>query len=260
MIELLLDLPPHLRWRLADALEAGLLSIPATDAAVRSTLGGGGWDERVLAVLLEWERLRVPASAAAVWLRSLDKAASRVVPPSLVWTGPPAIGLYSRDTRQVYREMIESAQRSIMVSSYAYYDGQKAFEVLARRMDEPPHVEVTLLLNIERRRRSTTLSEDLIKRFADRFWGSDWPGTARPNVYYDPRSLQIDGPRGVLHAKAVVTDEEALFVTSANLTEAALDRNVEMGVLLRDSAIARTAFVHFRGLIEQQLLRPLPTS
>ena len=33
---------------------------------------------------------------------------------------------------------------------------------------------------------------------------------------------QVTG--AVLHAKAVVTDEEAVFVTSANFTEAALDR------------------------------------
>jgi hypothetical protein len=37
-------------------------------------------------------------------------------------------------------------------------------------------------------------------------------------------------PLAVLHAKAVVADDEAVLVTSANLTEAALDRNIELGV------------------------------
>jgi phosphatidylserine/phosphatidylglycerophosphate/cardiolipin synthase-like enzyme len=32
-----------------------------------------------------------------------------------------------------------------------------------------------------------------------------------------------------LHAKAVVVDDEAVFITSANFTEAALDRNIELG-------------------------------
>ena len=38
------------------------------------------------------------------------------------------------------------------------------------------------------------------------------------------RALDPEGPGSVLHAKAVVADDEA--VTSENLTEAALDRNI----------------------------------
>ena len=55
-----------------------------------------------------------------------------------------------------------------------------------------------------------------------------------------------------------MTDDEAVFVTSANLTEAALDRNIEMGLLVRDRALAASMSSHFRGLIDRGLLRPLP--
>jgi phosphatidylserine/phosphatidylglycerophosphate/cardiolipin synthase-like enzyme len=55
-----------------------------------------------------------------------------------------------------------------------------------------------------------------------------------------------------------VTDDEAVFITSANFTEAALDRNIEMGLLMRDAAMAATVISHFRGLIDRALLRPLP--
>jgi phosphatidylserine/phosphatidylglycerophosphate/cardiolipin synthase-like enzyme len=98
----------------------------------------------------------------------------------------------------------------------------------------------------------------LVRRFADRFWGSDWPGSSRPSVYYDPRSLEADGPGGILHAKAVVIDEEAVFVTSANLTEAALDRNFELGLLVRDKALAASVISRFQILIDRNLLRSLP--
>ena len=74
-----------------------------------------------------------------------------------------------------------------------------------------------------------------------------------------PRSLAPDGREGVLHAKALVVDDELAFLTSANLTEAALDRNIEMGVLLRDRAFAGAVVAHFRSLVERQLLLPLPT-
>ena len=83
-------------------------------------------------------------------------------------------------------------------------------------------------------------------------------GEARPAVYYDPRSLTPSGPKGVLHAKAVICDNEQFLVTSANLTQAAMNRNIEVGILLRDRTIATTASIHFGGLIDQGLLCRLP--
>jgi phosphatidylserine/phosphatidylglycerophosphate/cardiolipin synthase-like enzyme len=47
-------------------------------------------------------------------------------------------------------------------------------------------------------------------------------------------------------------------VTSANLTEAALDRNIEIGLLVRDRALAASVVSHFSGLIDRGLLSPLP--
>ena len=76
---------------------------------------------------------------------------------------------------------------------------------------------------------------------------------------YDPRSLEPDGPSGVLHAKAVVADDEAVLVTSANLTEAALDRNIEIGLLVRDRALAASMTMHFRVLIDRGFLSLLPS-
>jgi phosphatidylserine/phosphatidylglycerophosphate/cardiolipin synthase-like enzyme len=154
--------------------------------------------------------------------------------------------------------MLGSAQRSIWASTYAFFDGPRAFEILARRMDATQALHVTLLLNIQRKRGDTTASEQLVRRFAEHFWKADWPGSSRPNVFYDPRALDADGPEGVLHAKAVVADDEAIFITSANLTEAAFDRNIELGVLIRDRAFALTVVGYFQNLINHDLLRPLP--
>lgn len=46
---------------------------------------------------------------------------------------------------------------------------------------------------------------------------------------------------------------------SANLTDAALDRNFELGILLRDRALATSVSSHFQGLIDGKWLVPLPT-
>ncbi len=258
MIDALLDLPDHLRKRLASALHSGSLTPPYSAATLLSVLGMRDGREDVVGALLKLESLGVSGPAAAAWIRTVEEASSRVPRPDLVWSGPEVPGLHARDTRRVYEELLGSAERSIWASTYAFFDGPKAFDVLARRMDATLGLRVTLLLNIQRKWGDTTAAEQLVRKFADRFWKTEWPGSSRPTVYYDPRALELDGPGGVLHAKAVVADDEAVFVTSANLTEAALDRNIEVGLLVRDRALAATVSSHFRGLIDRGLLRPLP--
>jgi len=258
VIDSLLDLPPHQRDRLAGALESGLLPGDATAGAVSSVIGDRRTAEGLAAALQDLGRLGISGPAAGAWIRTTGEIQSRSRKPDLVWSGPTVRGLHARDTRQVYEELMGSAKRSIWASTYAFFDGPKAFGVLARRMDETPDLQVTLLLNIQRGWGDTTSSEQLVRRFAERFWGTDWPGTAKPSVYYEPRALDPEGPGGVLHAKAVVADDEAVYVTSANLTEAALDRNIELGVLIRDRATALTVSGYFQNLIDRDLLKPLP--
>jgi phosphatidylserine/phosphatidylglycerophosphate/cardiolipin synthase-like enzyme len=258
MINALLDLPAHLRKGLANAIESGLLATPYSAASLRSVLGVRDGGDDVVGALLELDRLGISGPALAAWIRTAEEVSSRVPRPDLVWSGPAVPGLHARDTRRVYEELLGSAERSAWVSTYAFFDGPKAFEILARRMETTPKLRVTLLLNIQRKRNDTTAAEQLVRSFTDRFWNTDWPGSSRPSVYYDPRALEPDGPGGVLHAKAVVADDEAVFVTSANLTEAALDRNIEIGLLVRDRALAASVSSHFRVLIDRGLLRPLP--
>jgi phosphatidylserine/phosphatidylglycerophosphate/cardiolipin synthase-like enzyme len=259
MIEPLLELPAHLRERLARALDSGHVGPPYTRASVRSALGSDEGIDAVCSTLARLAERGIPGPAVALALDVAGQAAARIERPDLVWSGPEVPGLQARDTRRVYEELVASALRSIWVSTYAYYEGRQAFRTLAERMAEAPGLQVTLLLNIQRRAGDTTAGDELVMRFADRFWKRDWPGDRRPRVFYDPRSLASEGAEGVLHAKAVVIDDQSALVTSANLTEAAFDRNIEVGVLSRDRALAASLARHFRVLIDQKLLRPLPS-
>ena len=260
MTAVLLALPAFRRRRLAAALESGTLTPPFTSEALRTVLGLREAPAALAAALDRWDALGVSGRGAAEWIRSLDEAAGKRNAREFVWSGPEVHGLHARRTGAVFAEMLGAARRSVWLSTYAYHDGPRAFAPLASRLEEAPDLAATLLLNIERRRGDTTRTDDLVRRFAARFWRTDWPGAQRPRVFYDPRSLDPDGPSGVLHAKALVVDDELAFVTSANLTEAALDRNIEMGVLLRDRAFAQTVVQHFRALIERSRLLPLPSS
>jgi phosphatidylserine/phosphatidylglycerophosphate/cardiolipin synthase-like enzyme len=259
MIEQLLDLPAHLRERLVHALKTGLLVEPYEEAAVRSALGVDAAAIGVGDALGMLNDHGIPGPAVALALEIASRAVANARRPDLVWSGPEVPGLHARDTRRVYEELVASAERSIWISTYAYYDGPQAFKSLAARMQVVPQLQVTLLLNIQRRPGETALPEQLVVRFAERLWRHDWPGSREPAVFYDPRSLEPHAPGGILHAKAVIADDKAAFVTSANLTEAAFDRNIEVGVLTRDHALAASLARHFGTLVERGLLLPLPS-
>ena len=253
-------LPVHQRRRLVEAFDNGTLPDRPEPKALRSMLKLRGNVDGLLEDLDDLARVGITGRAVAAWVRSLDQLSAGVPSPDLVWSGPEVPGLPARDTRRVYEELFDSAKRSVWVSTYAYFDGPQAFAHLAQRLDELPDLRVTILLNIQRARGDTTGADQLVRRFTDRFWGTDWPGSSKPAVYYDPRSLDLSGPTGVLHAKAVVVDDEAVFITSANLTAAALDHNIELGVLIRHRVLATGVVNHFQALIDAQLLSPLPTS
>jgi len=94
--------------------------------------------------------------------------------------------------------------------------------------------------------------EELLAGAQRSIWASTY-------AFFDgPRALEPEGPAGVLHAKALVVDEQVALITSANLTEAALERNIELGILVRDPALASSIALHLRTLIERGLLQPLP--
>jgi phosphatidylserine/phosphatidylglycerophosphate/cardiolipin synthase-like enzyme len=258
LTDALFNLAPFQRQRLSKALESGLVRSPVSALMLESLLGNLDDVEAVRLAIQELEHLGIVGNGAAAWIQMSDAIEQRTAKPDLVWSGPEVPGVHSRDTRQVFEELLGSATTSLWACTYAFFDGPKAFQVLAKNMDANPSLSVTLLLNIQRGKGDTTSADQLVRKFTDRFWKVEWPGNARPRVFYDPRALEIDGPGAVLHAKAMVVDEERVLVTSANFTEAALDRNIELGLLVRDRAMAASIKAHFQGLVESGMLRLLP--
>ena len=105
----------------------------------------------------------------------------------------------------------------------------------------------------------TTLAVELVLRFARRFRTKEWPGNKLPELYYDPRSLDLEAPkRSSLHAKCVVVDRRVALVTSANFTEAAQLRNIELGALIRCQRFATHVAGHFEALVQAGLLESIP--
>lgn len=247
---------------IADALERGRLGAPFTPMSVAHFVS----PEQAGAVAAELERLQSLGGDPrhhAFLLRLLaeereegERAGGRV---ELVWTGPEVVGTASRDTYVVVREMFANARESILIAGYAVYQGKQVFQTLAERMDANPTLSCRMFLNIARRPGDERADSESLRDFAEGFRRDVWPGRRLPQVYYDPRALLAGpGPRASLHAKCIVVDDECAFVTSANFTEAAQERNIEAGVLVRDPTLSRGLRSQFESLLAAGLLRVLP--
>lgn len=235
----------------------GFLASPYSEAGVRSAVGAG----HVALTMDGLELLRkqgIADQGVIAWLDAVEEVRREVPRPSLVWTGPEVSGLHARETRQVFDELIGRAEHSLWISTYAYFDGKRAFETLAARMDSMADLKVSMLLNIPRKSHHASAAEAVAKA-AKGLWRYNWPGERRPRVFYFPESLEEDDSlKAVLHAKAIIRDEREVLVTSANFTESALDRNIELGVLLHDQPLARQVVRHYQRLIEGGRLAALP--
>ena len=159
----------------------------------------------------------------------------------------------------VLRELFQKASERVLAVGFAVHQGRSVLATLADRLDEVERLKVTLCLDVRRPPGSTSIDSQVVEAFARDFSDNEWPGKRRPTVFYDPRSLQTsETTRSALHAKCVVVDGREALITSANFTEAAQERNIELGVLVKHPGVAQQIEDHFHGLIERSYLKRLP--
>jgi phosphatidylserine/phosphatidylglycerophosphate/cardiolipin synthase-like enzyme len=128
---------------------------------------------------------------------------------------------------------------------------------LSRRMREVPSLTVDFYVDLKAAAHHAADEARDVEVWVARFRREHWPDDVRlPAIWYDPTTL--DRATGTsLHAKCVVVDERWAFVTSANFTEAAQERNIEVGVVLDHPALAQTPGAQFQGLRERGRFRQM---
>ncbi len=250
---------PAVRASLCDALRSGRVQAPMTAVQLEPIVGRFAAAE-VTSELMRFAGLGMSRVAMAEALALLDVEGSPLR-ASLVWTGPEGMAAETQDTGVAMRQLFQHADTRVLVAGFAVYQGRSVFQALAERMQARPGLSVDMYLNVERKFGDTTLASDLLRRFVERFKKTEWSGAVMPRVFYDPRSLKIldrGEKRAVLHAKCIVVDGRHLLVTSANFTEAAQERNIEMGVVIDAPALARSAESQFDWLVEHGHLQRVP--
>jgi phosphatidylserine/phosphatidylglycerophosphate/cardiolipin synthase-like enzyme len=165
----------------------------------------------------------------------------------LVWTGPDTPKDSPRDTLPQMLEMIGRAKRSILLVTFAAFKATAIMEALLAAS----HRGVELMIVVESAENSAgQLTHESWKAFppsmidAGCLWF--WPIAKRPK--------NQKGLPGKLHAKCLVIDNHEGLISSANLTDDAMERNIEIGLRCVCSPVATQICAKFNTLAEHGIL------
>jgi phosphatidylserine/phosphatidylglycerophosphate/cardiolipin synthase-like enzyme len=161
----------------------------------------------------------------------------------LVWTGPDTPEASPRDTLPQMLEMIGRADSSILLVTFAAFKAAAIMEALKTAAARG----VSLQIVVETADDSAgQLSHDAWKAFPKSLIQSGsvwfWP--------LDKRPKNLKGLPGKLHAKCLVVDNQEILVSSANLTDDAMHRNIEVGIRCLNRTLAHSLCDKFEALIQ----------
>jgi len=256
-MKLIRSLPVGALESLAQALKSGRLKPPYTAFTV-AEWAPQAVREALASELLSLQTCGFTATTLAITLEALaEDAAARqraIDQIQLVWTSPDEDGPHVRDTSVVVGQLLSEARQSLWISTYSIFNGQEVFLPIEEAWTFRPELEVVLILNVPP-------NEDAaVEKYAWSFWKYHWPWTRKPAVFYDPRGPEkTPASPACQHAKCILVDGVTAFITSANFTESAHERNIELGVLFRENPkVAQSIRAKFESLIQNGFLRPLP--
>jgi cardiolipin synthase A/B len=154
----------------------------------------------------------------------------------LVWTGPPGPSIPTRRTEQALLEVVDAATKRLFVTSFVAYSVPSVMKAFERAIARG--VRLSMLLELSEQD-GGGISFDVIgkmKSALPRAHICSWTG----------KGGKFAG--GKVHAKIAVADETICFVSSANLTAHAMEKNMEAGVLIRGGPVPRDLHQHLEDL------------
>lgn len=197
--------------------------------------------EAVARILAAWVTANVGGSEVAGMLLGACHArlsVEREQSIELVWTGPTTRFVPTRRTDQVLLDLIRGARSDLFLVSFVAYSVGSVVKALNEASGRGVRVRVLL-------EASTSHGGSL---------DVDPAATMRTNVptaeLFTWKQKAEPFVEGKVHAKVAVVDGTRAFITSANLTGHALEKNMEAGVLVNGGRVPEALSSHLQALID----------
>ena len=242
--DLVSNTPPERIAELADKMRA--LPGPASSAKLNAWALTPGARTRLDRLIASWNASGIPPDELAGMLLGASHACRRAHSESdteLVWTGPSSELVATRKTERALLQVIDRAQERLFLTSFVAYDVASIMAALAKAADRG--VALSMLLESSDKH-GGGVSIDGIARMRE----------ALPSAkvyFWKDKGDEFAG--GKVHAKVAVCDEDLCFISSANLTGHAMEKNMEAGVLIRGGALPRTLHRHLEALVTIKIVQ-----
>ncbi|MCG7932568.1 MAG: DISARM system phospholipase D-like protein DrmC [Candidatus Thiodiazotropha lotti] len=168
--------------------------------------------------------------------------AKEEVATELVWTGPSTEMVATRRTEQALLEVINAAKQTLFLMSFVAYKVGSVTEALKKAVGRGVSVSIVLESSDQH---GGDISIDSIGKMHESVAGA--------KIYFW-REKDGDFIGGKVHAKVAVADESECFISSANLTGYAMEKNMEAGVLIRGGDIPERLHQHLNALVTTSVI------
>ncbi|KGC30677.1 DISARM system phospholipase D-like protein DrmC [Burkholderia pseudomallei] len=160
----------------------------------------------------------------------------------LVWTGPTTPFVSARRTEQALLQVIGAAKQSLFVTSFVAYD----VSTIVKALNDASTRGVTISMLLESSQdQGGSISFDAIGKM------SKLIPSVKLYAWVERVSPFADGR---VHSKVAVADGNVCFITSANLTGHAMERNMEAGVLISGGAVPKLLHEHLDALVNTRVV------
>ena len=160
----------------------------------------------------------------------------------MVLTGPSTSFVATRKTEQVLLDLIREAKRELFMVSFVAYNWDTIIKALQSAVARG--VDLKVLLEASKADGGSLDNDpsEMLRKLVP-----------QASIYqWTTQSEEFLG--GKVHAKIAVADAKTAFVTSANLTGHAMEKNFEAGLLVDGGEIPRDLSDHIQGLIEVKVI------
>lgn len=192
-----------------------------------------------------WQKTPISPAELASMLSAASFAltkASAEQSIELVWTGPTTPFVAARRTEQAMLQVINTAKATLFITSFVAYDVSSIVKALNEASSRG--VVISMLLETSQEY-GGSISIDAIGKM------KVLVPSARLYAWRERGDLFSDGR---VHAKVAVADANTCFVTSANLTGFAMEKNMEAGLLITGGHIPRLLSDHLESLVATKII------
>jgi phosphatidylserine/phosphatidylglycerophosphate/cardiolipin synthase-like enzyme len=196
-------------------------------------------------LLTEWKLQDVSTVELSAMLIASSYTQSKITKESsveLVWTGPTSRFVAPRRTEQALLQVINAAEKELFITSFVAYN----VESIVNALNIACKNGVTLTMLLESSQGDGgSINMDVIAQMKKLI------PLAR---VYSWREKSGEFENGRVHAKVAVADRSSCFITSANLTGYAMEKNMELGLLMEGGDVPGLIMDHLQALVSTKVL------